>query len=174
MKKLLFFFVSSVLLIYSLQAQQKGDLMIGAGGLPVIYPDNSLPTGYSVRANFNFFPVDRFAIGIMPFAGKVDEITGIGVHGHMRYYFTDSRLSIFGDVGFGFGAVRYDILTELDGTMSSVVVGPGLSYKLGGRLAVEAIFQYARLQNISYPENAATGNTFLPTIGLQYYIKKKD
>jgi hypothetical protein len=51
---------------------------MGIGGLPIIYPDNSGETGYSLRANFGYFPINNLTIGAMPFAGKVEDMKSNG------------------------------------------------------------------------------------------------
>lgn len=57
---------------------EKGTFQVGIGGLPIIYPGSSEVRGYSLRANVGYFPIKKLAVGLMPFAGKVDDMKSIG------------------------------------------------------------------------------------------------
>ena len=172
MKKTLITFIFCLLYLLTSAQTEKGTLQLGIGGLPVFYPNNSLPTGYSLRANVGYFISNRFAVGIMPFAGKVEEINSIGASVYSRLYLIDKKYAIFLEAGAGFGSVKYDNSSWINGTMSTVNIGPGMHYTFKNKLSVELLLQYARLKNISYPENTLTGNTFIPTLGIQYFIFK--
>ena len=165
---LLTFFLS-----FNSQAQsEKGTIQIGIGGFPIIYPDNSDQTGYSLRANFGYFPVNKLSIGLMPFAGKVEDMKSIGLSIYSRYYITNNRFSFFVEAGGGFGNLKYEDSPQYNGTMNSINLGPGIHYKFKNNLAIEFLLQYARLRNISYPESTLIGNTIIPTLGIQYFIGK--
>ncbi len=172
MKKPILIFLSFFLPFFCQSQTEKGAFHFGIGGLPIFYPDGSLETGYSLRANIGYFPVDKLSIGIMPFLGQVGEIKSQGASLYLRYYLLSSRTSIFLEGAAGLGKVKYDNSTYLNGTMSSYNIGPGVHYMLNDKLAIELIVQYARLQNITNPENTYVSNTFIPTLGLQYYLKK--
>ena len=94
----------SVLLYFNAHAQnEKGTFQIGMGGLPIFYPDNSAETGYSLRANFGYFPTKKLAVGVMPFVGKVEDMKSFGASVYLRYYLTDKRISFFVEAGAGLG-----------------------------------------------------------------------
>lgn len=150
---------------------EKGNFHIGIGGLPIFYPDGSLETGYSLRANIGYFPVDKLAIGFMPFLGQVEEIKSQGASIYLRYYLLSRRTSLFLEAAAGLGRVQYDYSTNLNGTMSSYNIGPGVHFMLNDKISIELIAQYARLQNITHPESTLVSNTIIPTIGIQYYFK---
>jgi hypothetical protein len=163
-----------VLMCFTVKGQtKKGSIQIGIGGLPIIYFDNSLPTGFSLRSNVGYFPTDKLVVGVMPFLGKVDEISSIGAGLYSRYYCFNKKISIFIEGSLGFGRVEYEDSSRLNGAMSSLSFGPGISYDLGKKLKVELLLQYARLRNESYPERTNLGNTFIPTIGIQFFPFKK-
>lgn len=150
---------------------EKGTFQAGIGGLPIVYFDNTAPTGYSLKANVGFFPTNKLAIGFMPFIGKVDDMKSRGVSFYSRYYFQDKKLVIFLEGSAGLGRLSYEDTPEFDGTMSTVSIGPGFGYRLNNRLMFEFIPQFARLRNESHPESTYVGNTFIPTIGLQFFFK---
>ena len=167
----------SFLLYFNSQAQsEKGAIQIGLGGLPIIYPDNLLETGYSLRANIGYFPINKLAVGLMPFAGKVENMNSIGASIYLRFYIVSKRFALFVEGGGGFGNLKYDDSPQYNGTMNSFNIGPGFHYlfksKSKNKLVIEFLLQYARLQNINYPETTATGNTLIPTLGIQYFIRK--
>ena len=151
---------------------EKGNFQLGIGGLPIIYPDNSGNTGFSLRVNFGYFPINRLTVGAMPFVGKVDQMKSIGANIYLRYYLMNKRFSLFVEASGGFGNLKYENSSQYNGTMNSIILGPGIHYKFKNNLAIEFLLQYARLKNINYPENTLTGNTFIPTVGIQYFIKK--
>ena len=75
-----------LLVYFCSQAQsEKGDFQLGIGGLPIIYPDNSGENGFSLRANFGYFPINKLSVGLMPFAGKVEDMNSIGASIYLRY-----------------------------------------------------------------------------------------
>ena len=171
----LIFIVLSV--YFCSQAQsEKGNFQLGIGGFPIVYPDNIAETGFSLRANFGYSPINNLTVGLIPFAGKVEDMKSIGASIYLRYYILNKRFSLFVEGGGGFGNLQYKDSPQYDGTMNSLNIGPGILYtfksKHKNKLAVEFLLQYARLQNINYPENTLTGNTLIPTIGIQYFIKK--
>jgi hypothetical protein len=46
-----------ILVPFSSKAQsEKGTFQVGLGGLPIIYPDNSSESGYSLRGTYWLFP----------------------------------------------------------------------------------------------------------------------
>jgi hypothetical protein len=161
---------------YSQAQSEKGTFQLGIGGLPIIYPDNSGETGYAIRANFGYFPTNKLTIGLMPFAGRVGNMKSIGTSIYLRYYIINKKFSLFVEGSGGFGNLKYEDSPQYDGAMNSLNIGPGIHYtfksKHKNKLAIEFLLQYARLQNINYPENTLTGNTLIPTIGIQYFIKK--
>ena len=162
-----------VLTCFSCYAQtDKGSFHIGAGGLPIIYPDNQSPTGYALRINVGYFVTENISIGLMPFHGKVDDIKSTGANALLRYYILKSKVLVFGEATTGLGFLKYDTSPELDGTMHSFTIGSGLGYSINNKFSVEVILQYGRLRNIPYPEQTWTGKTFIPTIGIQYYFRK--
>lgn len=162
-----------LLLYFNSQAQyEKGTFQLGIGGMPILYPDNSVEPGYSLRANFGYFPINKLAIGVMPFLGKVDDMKSIGASIYLRYYITNNRFSLFVEAGGGFGNLKYEDSPQYDGTMNAITLGPGIHYKFKNNLAIEFLLQYARLRNINYPESTLTGNTLIPTLGIQYFINK--
>lgn len=155
----------------SMNAQHnKGSFEVGVGGLPILYPDNSQPTGFSLRANAGYFLIDNLSIGLMPFVGKVGDINSLGASVYARYYLTQQRLSIFLEAAGGFGSLTYGNTPEFDGTMSSFNIGPGVQYELKGKVSLEFLMQYARLRNESFPESTLTGNTVIPTFGINFRI----
>lgn len=165
--------ILTFLLYFNTHAQnEKGTFQIGLGGLPVIYPDNTSDTGYSLRANVGYFPMDKFAIGIMPYAGKVEDMQSFGANIYMRYYITDKKVSFFVEAGAGLGDLKYEYTPQINGMMSSFNVGPGIQYSIKNNFSIEFLAQYARLRNVEYPESTTLGNTFIPTIGIQYFIRK--
>lgn len=149
---------------------QKGSSQFGLGGLPIVYFDNSLPTGYSLRANVGFFVMDQWSVGIMPFTGKVDDIRSFGASLYSRYYLLDKKLSLFIEGSVGFGRLTYENQPALNGFMSSLTLGPGLSYRLKENIQIELLPQYARLRNETNPADSRVGNTFIPTLGIQFFI----
>lgn len=164
---------------YSAKAQsEKGTFQLGIGGLPIIYPGNSTGTGYSLRANIGYFPINRLSVGVIPFAGKVRDMKSIGTSVYLRYYIISKRVTLFVEAGGGFGNLKYDNSPQYNGTMNSFNLGPGLHYtfksKHKNKFAIEFLIQYARLQNINYPESTTTGNTLIPTLGIQYFINNKN
>ncbi|MEQ8927647.1 MAG: hypothetical protein RLO81_17655 [Fulvivirga sp.] len=155
------------------QSLQKGTFQVGASGFPVVYLDSSVPTGYSAKFNCGIFIKNNLSIGFNPFVGKVEDITSFGSLLYLRYYFFNKkRTSVFIDGGIGLGNVRYSESPQFDGYMNSIVLGPGLNYFLSEKLSLEFSLQYARLRNISFPEDTELGNTVLPAIGIQYYFHK--
>ncbi len=163
-----------ILLVYfNCQAQtEKGSFQLGIGGLPIIYPNSLAETGYSLRANFGYFPTNRLAIGVIPFFGKVEDMKSVGASIYFRYYITNKRTSIFMEAGAGFGNLKYETTPQLNGTLNTINIGPGIHYLFKNKLSVELILQYARLRNVKYPEDTYTGNTLIPTLGIQYFIWK--
>lgn len=149
---------------------------MGIGGLPIIYPGNSSLTGYSLRANIGYAPSEEFTIGILPFAGKVQDTKSVGASLYSRFYLQENRFSFFIEAGLGFGKLTYDNTPQFNGTLFTYNVGPGMHYLLNptskNRLAFEFLIQYARLQNITYSDNTVLGNTLIPTLGIQYFINK--
>lgn len=172
MKKLI---LLTITLVFCFQAEAqigKGSYQIGIGGLPIIYPNNEAETGYSLRANFGYFLGDNLAIGILPFAGKVNDMSSFGASIYLRFYLMNKGVSLFIEGGGGFGNLKYDFSPQYNGTMNTLNLGPGIHYKFKNKLAVEFLLQYARLQNITFPENTSTGNTVIPTFGIQYFIER--
>lgn len=170
-KTYLIFFL--ILFYCGAQAQfEKGTFQVGIGGLPIIYPDDLAETGYSLRANFGYFPIKKLAVGVMPFVGNVEDMKSIGVNIYLRYYITNKRFSLFAEAGTGFGNLQYEDSPSYNGTMYSFNIGPGVHYIFKNKLAIEFLLQYANLRNISYPENTINGNTVIPTLGVQYFIFK--
>jgi hypothetical protein len=169
------FLIVPVLLLSTLLHSQtkKGTFQVGVSGLPIIYFDNSLPNGYSLRANVGYFPLENFSIGLSPYFGQVAEISSLGTNLYTRYYFLSSRVSLFAEASSGLGSVKYDENSNLNGTMNSLALGPGVALSIKDKLALEIIVQYARLRNITHPRDTQLGNTFIPSIGLQYFIGKK-
>jgi len=176
MKNIGLIFIMLFVYLSSEAQSEKGNFQLGIGGLPIIYPDNSGDTGFSLRANIGYFPINKLAVGLMPFAGQVEDMNSIGASIYLRYYIINKRFSLFVEGRGGFGNLKYDDSPQFDGTMNSFNIGPGFHYlfksKSKNKLAIEFLLQYARLKNINYPENTLTGNTFIPTIGIQYFIKK--
>ena len=172
MKKLLFILLLFIS-VTAMSQNKKGTIQVGIGGLPIIYFDNSVPTGYSLRANVGYFVSDRLAVGVLPFAGKVDQISSLGAAIYSRYYLTDSKLSFFLEGSVGLGTVNYERDSNFDGTMSSVSFGPGFGYRLNPKFTIEFLAQYARLKNESFPESTLLGNTFMPTFTIQYSLFKQ-
>jgi hypothetical protein len=154
----------------------KGTFQLGLGGLPIIYPNNSLETGYTLRGNIGYFLMDRLSVGLIPFAGKVQDMQSVGANIYFRYYIINKRFALFAEGGGGIGNLKYEFSPQYNGTMSSFNIGPGFHYlfksKSQNKLAIEFLLQYLRLQNVNYPENTTTGNTLIPTLGIQYYINK--
>lgn len=176
MKKCGLIFIMLLAYFCSEAQSEKGTFQLGIGGLPIFYPDNSGETGFSLRANIGYFPINKLAVGLMPFAGKVEDMNSIGASIYLRYYIINKRFSLFAEGGGGFGNLKYKDSPQYDGKMNSFNIGPGFHYlfksKSKNKLAIEFLLQYARLQNINYPENTLTGNTLIPTIGIQYFFKK--
>ncbi|MEM9328795.1 MAG: hypothetical protein AAGA85_24230 [Bacteroidota bacterium] len=165
---LLAIFFSVSLTLYA--QDREGSFQMGLGGLPLIYPDNSLPTGYSVRGNFGYFLLDDLAVGVMPFGGEVDNLNALGANLYARYYVVNKSVSVFLEVGAGMGRVTYDDTPQFNGTMVSLNAGPGIAYNFNRIFAIEFIPQYARLQNITHRENTNVGNVLIPTLGVQFSI----
>ncbi len=161
---------------FSEAQSEKGTIQLGVGGLPIIYPDNAAENGFSLRTNIGYFPSNKLSVGIMPFVGKVEDMNSIGASIYLRYYVINKRISLFVEGGGGFGNLKYEDTPEYDGMMNSINIGPGFHYQFKrnskNKLAVEFLLQYARLRNITYPESTFIGNTLIPTIGIQYFIKK--
>ena len=172
MKNIAFIFIMLFAFFCSHAQYEKGTFQLGIGGMPIIYPDNSEETGYSLRANFGYFPINKLVVGLMPFVGKVDQMKSVGANIYLRYYLTNNSFSVFIEASGGFGNLEYENTPQHNGTMTAIILGPGIHYKFKNNLAIEFLLQYGRLQNISYPENTATGNTLIPTLGIQYFIKK--
>jgi hypothetical protein len=144
----------------------------GVGGMPIIYPNNMAETGYSLRANFGFFPSRRLAIGILPFTGKVEDMQGLGANFYSRYYFVNRKFSFFLEGAVGLGTIQYESTPQLNGLLNTINLGPGLSYRLSEVFKLELLLQFARLVNISFPEQTYTGDILIPSIGVQYYMKQ--
>ena len=172
MKKTTLIFITILLYLNSQAQSEKGAFQIGIGGLPIIYPDNSGETGYSLRTNFGYFPINKLAVGVMPFAGKVEDMKSFGASIYLRYYLTNKRVSFFVEAGAGFGNLKYEDTPQYNGTMNSLNLGPGIHYIFKNNLAIEFLLQYAKLRNITYPENTYIGNTLIPTLGIQYFMRK--
>ena len=172
MKKITLIFLSFLLYFNSQAQSEKGIIQIGIGGLPIIYPNNSLETGYSLRANIGYFPINKLSVGVMPFAGKVVDMKSIGAGLYLRYYITNKKFSVFIEGGTGFGNLKYEDAPQYDGTMNSFNIGPGFHYIFKNKLAIEFLLQYAYLRNITHPESTSIGNTFIPTLGVQYFLIK--
>lgn len=147
---------------------EKGTIQVGIGGLPIIYLDNSLPTGYSLRSNIGYFVKDNLAVGVIPFAGRVDDMKGVGVAVYSRYYFTNKKLSIFLEGSIGIGRMTYDHAPEYNGTMSTLSIGPGIGYNVSDKLTIELLPQYVRFRNESHRDVTRIGKAFIPTIGIQF------
>lgn len=163
----------TLLLCLTTQAQtEKGTIQAGIGGLPIIYPNTDIEPGYSLRINYGYFLANRLAIGIVPFAGKVNGINSLGASAYLRYYLMNSSVSIFLEAGGGFGNLKYDTSPQFNGTMSTINLGPGVHYIFKNNLAIEFLIQYANLRNITFPENTSVGNTVIPTLGIQYFIER--
>jgi hypothetical protein len=177
MKNIGLIFIMLLGYFYSVAQSEKGTFQLGLGGLPIIYPDNSGETGYAIRANLGYFPMNKLSVGLMPFAGQVEDMKSIGASVYLRYYIINKRFSLFVEGSGGFGNLKYEDSPEYNGTMNTLNIGPGIHYtfksKHKNKLAIEFLIQYARLKNINYPENTATGNTLIPTLGIQYFINKK-
>lgn len=173
MKEIVLVFIT-ILLCFNSQAQSEKEIFqVGIGGMPIIYPDNSEEPGYSLRANFGYFPTNKLTVGVMPFVGKVDQMKSIGASIYFRYYVMDKKISVFVEAAGGFGNLKYEHSSQYNGTMNSINLGPGIHYKFKNNLAIEFLLQYARLRNINYPESTLIGNTLIPTLGIQYFIRKK-
>jgi hypothetical protein len=172
MKKYQLLILAFFIYLSSEAQNEKGAFQIGLGGLPIVYIDNSAPTGYSLRANIGYFPINNLSIGILPYIGKVDNIKSVGTNIYLRYYLINAKFSLFTEISSGLGNLKYDGTSQYDGTMNSIIVGPGAHYMIKNKLSIELLVQYARLKNISYPENTLVSNTFIPTIGIQYFINK--
>lgn len=165
------------LIYFGAEAQSaKGTFQLGLGGLPIIYPNNSLETGYALRVNVGYFLIDRLSVGLIPFTGKVQDIQSVGANIYFRYYIINKRFALFAEGGGGIGNLKYEFSPQYNGTMSSFNIGPGFHYlfksKSENKLAIEFLLQYGRLQNIIFPETTITGNTLIPTLGIQYFINK--
>ena len=119
---------------------EKGTFQVGIGGLPIIYPGSYDDIGYSLRANIGYFPIKKLAVGLMPFAGKVDDMKSIGASIYLRYYLMNKKVSIFFEGGFGFGSLKYEDSPRYDGTMNSFTFGPGVHYSFKNKLAIELLF----------------------------------
>lgn len=158
---------------FHIQAQSdKGVFQIGIGGLPIIYPGDANQFGYSIRGNIGYFPTDRLSVGLFPFRGKVNDIASFGGGLYFRYYLTNRTFSVFLETGIGFGSLQYDNSPEYNGTLKTFNFGPGIHYIFKNKIAIEFLFQYANLRNISFPDDTNIGDTFIPTIGVQYFITK--
>lgn len=155
----------------------KGTFQLGLGGLPIVYPLNPLPAGYTLRGNIGYFLSDRWSVGLTPFYGKVSSMESAGVNVYCRYYLINKeRWALFAEGGGGVGNLRYEFLPQLNGNMSSFNIGPGFHYlfesKSKNQVAIEFLLQYGRLQNMTHPESTTTGHIMIPTLGVQYFIKK--
>lgn len=163
-------FLISSLCIFS--QQSKGTIQFGIGGLPILYPDHTLPTGYSLKANAGYFVMDGLAVGVSPFSGKVDEISSLGASLYLRYYVNNSRASFFVEGGVGYGKLKYKLNPQVNGTLNVLNIGPGVHFTIKGKLALEVLVQYANLKNISFPEWTIDGHTIIPTLGFQYFLNR--
>ena len=158
--------------IHSHAQIEKGTYQVGIGGLPIIYPNVEEPLGYSLRVNYGFFLVDNLSIGILPFSGRVGDISSFGANCYLRYYLMNSKFSLFLEGGGGLGRLEYDYSPRYNGTLLSINIGPGLHYLPKNKLAFEFLFQYARLSNIEFPDNTSIGHTIIPSLGIQYFIRR--
>jgi len=173
MKKSILIIITFSLYLNCHAQTDKASFQIGLGGLPIIYFNGSSPAGYSLRANFGYFPINKLAVGLVPYIGKVDYMKSVGVNLYTRYYFLNKKIALFIEANAGFGNLKYETNTQYNGIMSAMSIGPGIHYIFKNKIAIELILQYARLRNISYPEDTMIGNTFIPTVGIQYFIYKK-
>ncbi|MTI38875.1 outer membrane beta-barrel protein, partial [Fulvivirga lutimaris] len=151
MKKLLAVVLFCLSSLNSFGQTDKGTFQIGISGLPIFYPDNTEETGYSIRSNLGYFPANRFSIGLMPFAGKVEDMKALGATVYFRYYLSNNHISPFFEAGVGFGNLKYDDYPQYNGTMNAFNIGPGIHYNFKNKLSIELLVQYARLKNITYP-----------------------
>lgn len=176
MKKTLLLIISAFIYLGAAAQSTKGTLQLGLGGMPIIYPNGSLVTGYSVRGNIGYFPINRLSVGLMPFAGKVEDMESIGANLYVRYYLLNKRFSLFAEGGGGIGSLRYGYAPQFNGAMRAFIIGPGFHYQFKSnsqnKLAIECMVQYGRLQNMRFPESTETGHTLIPTVGIQYFIQK--
>lgn len=170
MKKTALIFLTFLVSFNSQAQNNKGTFQLGIGGLPIFYPDNSLETGYSLRANIGYFPLKKLTIGLIPFSGKVDDMKSIGSNIYLRYYLTKKSFALFIEAGTGFGKLTYEDSPQYNGTMKCINLGPGIHYIFKNNFAIEFLLQYGRLRNINYPETSI-GNTLIPTLGIQYFIR---
>jgi hypothetical protein len=172
MKKLILVF-AACLFFFTTEAQtEKGTIQIGVGGLPsVIYPGTSLLKGRSLRANVGYFFFDDFVVGVLPFRGRVREINSFGASLYARYYFIENDFSVFVEAGFGLGLLRDSNAGPWnDGILNPLNIGPGIHYRITDQVAIELLLQYARLRDLDEPTGSLIRNTFIPTIGIQYFI----
>ena len=171
MKKLILTCVLCFLYLGITAQIPKKSLQIGVGGLPIYYPINNFPTGYSLRANIGYFLFNDISLGIIPFSGKVGDISSSGVNSYFRYYVMHTDISFFIEAGAGVGRLNYENTPQFNGTMMSINFGPGFHYQFKKSWTFELLFQYARLRNISFPDNTSIGHTIIPTLGIQYFFQ---
>jgi len=162
---------------------------IGLTGLPIIYFYNGTPSieGGALYGNYGWFLKDKTVLGIRPFAGIVDfgrqgaqKITSVGTNIYYRTYFNRSKTSFFIDVNTGLGYINYSTnienvsyqenLKELNGMMFNFAFGPGVDIEIKNGLKFEFLVQYLEMHNISSPNETSTGNTVIPSIGIQKFI----
>lgn len=79
-------------------------------------------------------------------------------------------LKAFAESSLGYGRVNYSDSPEYNGTMRSFSAGVGCQYQLKDRFSLELILPYANLHNVDFKEETMVGNTFIPTLGVQYRL----
>ena len=99
--------------------------------------------------SFGYFISNNVAVGLQLGASnsktKADGVTsedqsGFNAYAFSRFYFTpESRFSIFGHAGLGYG-VDNDKLDKVKTTHLSLNVAPGISYFLSDHFAIESTF----------------------------------
>lgn len=173
MKNLFTIFVLMLCCIYGFAQTEKGTFQVGVTGFALTKNSNNLPNGYSLRGNIGYFPINKLSVGITPYYGKIRTISSSGANVYARYYFINRRTSVFLEGSTGFGTLRFDGASEFNGAMHSMTIGPGMHYRILDNLAVEFSAQYGRLSGISDQNENNTSKTFMPSLGVQYFFRKK-
>lgn len=157
MKKITFILVAT-LCFSSIFAQEsennigfrKGDKFASGsiGYMTTSNPDDSKSKNFNVSPRFGYFINDFIAVGAKAgyaidknenrFGDTVSDTKSftIGVFG--RYYLLPgNRFTFFGELGVGFGSIKYDLANETyNGVNASFI--PGLSYFFSEHFALEA------------------------------------